>query len=95
MAKTMKYERKTIHCAEEKCQATLMLEWREEGGKRVLVGVECDNPKLRGLAPYVCKWSCWHKLEPSAGKKTGVGRGKKTPVKKGAKKPSRSAPGRK
>lgn len=81
MAKTLKYERRTIQCAEEKRTATLLLEWREEGGRRTLVGVECDNPKLRGLEPYVCKWSCWHKLEPAAAKKAAK------PMKKTVKKP--------
>ena len=69
MAKALEYERRTIECAEEKRTATLLLEWKEEGGRRTLVGVECDNPKLRGLEPYVCRWSCWHKLEPAAEKK--------------------------
>ncbi len=98
MAKTPSYERKTIQCAEEKRCATLLLEWREEGGKRILVGVECDNPKLRGLEPYVCRWSCWHKLDPAASKKAKAKqavKAAKRPAKKaaagGAKKPARKA----
>ena len=87
MTKALKYERKTIQCAEEKRCATLLLEWKEEGGKRTLVGVECDNPKLRGLEPYVCLWSCWDKLAPAAAKKAA-----KKPVKKAAKKPVKKAP---
>lgn len=102
MAKTLKYERRAIQCAEEKRCATLLLEWREEGGKRILVGVECDNPKLRGLEPYVCRWSCWHQLESAASKKSQAKqavKAAKTPAKKaaakGAKKPARkAAPGR-
>ena len=84
MAKTLKYERRTMQCAEEKRTATLLLEWREEGGRRTLVGVECDNPKLRGLEPYVCQWSCWHKLEPGAAKKV-------MPAKRAAKKQAEKA----
>lgn len=81
MAKALKYERRTMECAEEHRTATLLLEWKEEGGKRTLVGVECDNPNLRGLEPYVCRWSCWHTLAPAAAKKA-----KAEPVRKAAEK---------
>lgn len=86
MPKTPEYERKTFQCVEEKRCATLLLEWREEGGKRILVGVECDNPRIRGLEPYVCRWSCWDKLEPAAARKAGAKPVKKAAPKKAAKK---------
>jgi hypothetical protein len=52
-----------LDCVEENRTATLLVEWRIVNGKKTVVGVQCDNPRLGGLKPWDCGWSCWHRLE--------------------------------
>lgn len=62
-----------IKCGEEKRKARLLTEWVMQGGKEVLKGIICDNPKLAQEEPYDCSWSCWRQLtgcpEPRATRK--------------------------
>jgi hypothetical protein len=51
-----------MSCAEEGCPGTrLLLEWEEVEGKWTLSGVSCDNPRLKDLDNWECRWSCWEK----------------------------------
>ncbi len=56
-----------MECAEEARRASLVTEW-EVGvdGSQTLVGVQCDNPRLAGLEPHDCSWSCWRRVEELA-----------------------------
>jgi hypothetical protein len=55
-------EIRTIACAEQNRQAELLLEWEESAGQRRLRSVSCDHPRLAGLDPWDCHWSCWEKI---------------------------------
>jgi hypothetical protein len=56
-------ETRTIMCEEQKRPAELLLEWQEVGGQPRLRSVSCDHPRLAGLEPWDCNWSCWRKIE--------------------------------
>ncbi len=62
MRDTTEIEALEIGCAEESRRARLMLEWKVVDGRRELVGIQCDNPRLAALAPHDCEWSCWEKV---------------------------------
>jgi len=51
-----------IQCQEERRTARLMVEWREERGRRTVVGIQCDNPRFHDLKPWECHWSCWDRV---------------------------------
>ena len=63
MEKKSGVEKCMVICPEDKIDANLLLEWREEDGKRVLNSISCDNPKLMDLKPQDCNWSCWEEIE--------------------------------
>ncbi len=62
MTRKSNWENREIECPEEKQTANILLEWQTEKGSKVLQGVCCDNPKLRDLDNWECKWSCWEKI---------------------------------
>jgi hypothetical protein len=53
------WEKCRIKCPEEKVDAELLVEWREQDGKLVPNSISCNNPKLMDLKPVDCKWTCW------------------------------------
>jgi hypothetical protein len=57
------WEKCRVTCPEEKIDTELLLEWREEGGKKVLKSISCKNPKLMDLKPEDCQWPCWEAIE--------------------------------
>jgi hypothetical protein len=52
-----------VYCPEDKIDTALLLEWREEDGKKILNSISCKNPKLMDLKPEDCQWSCWEEIE--------------------------------
>lgn len=56
-------ERHEIYCHEEKRNAKLMVEISVADGKREVVSVQCDNPRLASLKPFDCCWSCWERVQ--------------------------------
>ena len=65
MKQKSNWEKCQIKCPEEEIETALLLEWREENGKKVLNSVSCKNPKLMDFKPEDCQWSCWKELEKS------------------------------
>ena len=65
MEKQPKYEKRVVKCAEGDHIATLFIEWAEEAGKPVIHSITCDNPRLRDLDNWDCRWSCWEKIAGS------------------------------
>ena len=61
--KQPRWEKCRITCPEEKVEAELLVEWREEDGKLVANSISCNNPKLMDLKPADCQWSCWEAVE--------------------------------
>jgi hypothetical protein len=55
-----------IDCQEAGRRARLMVEWKQDGDRRTLVGVQCDNPRFHALEPWECHWSCWEKVKQAA-----------------------------
>lgn len=62
MRKRPRWETRRIHCPEQKRTATLLIEWREKGGKAVINSITCDNPRLSDLDNWDCQWLCWDEL---------------------------------
>ncbi len=58
-----RWEMCRVTCPEEKVDTELLLEWREDDGKKVLNSISCKNPKLMDLKPEDCHWSCWEEIE--------------------------------
>ncbi len=56
-------ERRKFRCPEEDRIADLMIEWRLEDGNEVIASVHCDNPRLRDLDNWDCRWTCLDALE--------------------------------
>jgi hypothetical protein len=52
-----------VKCTEENIDTELLLEWHQEGGKKVLNSISCKNPKLMDLKPEDCQRSCWEEIE--------------------------------
>lgn len=63
MKGTSRWEKCRVKCPEEEIDIELLLEWRQEGGKKVLNSISCNNPKLMDLKPEDCQWSCWEEIE--------------------------------
>ena len=63
MKQKSRWEKCRMKCPEENIETDLILEWHEEGGKKVLNSVSCGNTKLMDLKPADCQWSCWEKVE--------------------------------
>ena len=63
MKQKSRWEKCQIKCPEEKIDTELLLEWREENGKKVLKSASCKNTKLMDLKPEDCQWSCWEEFE--------------------------------
>jgi hypothetical protein len=57
-----KWVRLRMKCPEKGCEASLLVEWRNEGGKEVLNGIVCDNQELRDLCGRDCTWFCWEEV---------------------------------
>ncbi len=51
-----------IGCSEAGRRARLLVEWKLVGGRRELLAIQCDNPRLAGLEPRDCGWTCWEKV---------------------------------
>jgi len=62
-----RWEKCRVKCPEEEIDTELLLEWHAEGGKKVLTGIGCKNPKLMDLKPEDCQWSCWQEIEKETG----------------------------
>jgi hypothetical protein len=56
-------ESRKFRCPDEDRIAELMIEWRQEDGKEVIASVHCDNPRLRDLDNWDCRWTCLDALE--------------------------------
>jgi hypothetical protein len=56
-------ESRKFRCPEESRIAELMVEWRREGDREVIASIHCDNPKLRDLDNWDCRWTCLNALE--------------------------------
>jgi len=63
MQQKSKWEKCRINCPEDKVEAELLVEWREEEGRLVPNSISCNNPKLMDLKPVDCQWSCWEEVE--------------------------------
>ena len=63
MTQNSRWEKCRVKCPEEGIETDLILEWHEEGGKKVLNSVRCGNSKLMDLKPADCQWSCWEEIE--------------------------------
>jgi hypothetical protein len=59
----IRQESRKFKCLEEDRIADLMIEWRHKDGKEVIAGVYCDNPRLRDLGNWDCRWTCLDALE--------------------------------
>jgi hypothetical protein len=74
-SKTRRESRK-FRCPDENRVADLMIEWRRKEGKEVVESVHCDNPRLRDLDNWDCRWTCLDALEKAGikeyPKETGV-----------------------
>jgi hypothetical protein len=57
------FETLEYDCPEEHRRAHLLLEWQEREGRRVLKGVQCDNPRLGALDNWECRWTCVQQVE--------------------------------
>lgn len=53
----------TFTCREEKRQARLMVRVQNDGGKKKVVGIECDNPKFHSIENWECSWPCWQAVQ--------------------------------
>lgn len=56
-------ENRKIQCPEEDRTADLTIEWQEIDGRRMIRSVCCDNPKLRDLDNWDCRWTCWEAMK--------------------------------
>ena len=63
MQQKSKWEKCRINCPEDKVEAELLVEWREEEGRLVPHSISCNNPKLMDVKPVDCQWSCWEEIE--------------------------------
>jgi hypothetical protein len=55
-------ERRQIRCPEGDRVTHLLLSWQEEGEGLALCGIHCDDPRLRDLDNWECRWSCWEQI---------------------------------
>ena len=67
MKQKSRLEKCRVNCPEDKIDTELLLEWHEEGGKKLLNSIRCANPKLMDLKPEDCQWSCWEEIEKEKG----------------------------
>jgi len=63
MESNIRREIRKFRCREENRIAELTIEWRQETGKEVIESVHCDNPRLRDLDNWDCRWTCLDALE--------------------------------
>lgn len=63
MEDTIRRESRKFRCPDEDRIADLMIEWREKDGREVIASVHCDNPRLRDLDNWDCRWTCLDALE--------------------------------
>jgi hypothetical protein len=42
--------------------AILLVQKQEVDGEMVIKSISCDNPRLRDLDNWDCKWQCWEEL---------------------------------
>ena len=67
MSRETSWQMLDMTCPEEGCPgARLLLEWKETQGKLTLSGVSCDNPRLKDLDNWECRWSCWEEVARAA-----------------------------
>ncbi len=59
MSRKLRWETRRVKCPEVGREAHLFIEWRQEKGKILLNSISCDNPRLRDLDNWDCRWSCW------------------------------------
>jgi hypothetical protein len=64
MTSYYRWETRQIECPEEECRTNLLLTWDDSGARPLLRGVHCDNPRLRDLDNWECRWSCWDRIAP-------------------------------
>ncbi len=64
MKQLPRYVRHEINCPEGRGETELLSAWCAEGGRQVLNGIICNNPKLRDLSGTDCQWSCWDQISP-------------------------------
>lgn len=62
MGEKSSWVRLRMKCPEKDCEASLLVEWRNEGGKKILNGIVCDNEELRDLCGKDCEWFCWEEV---------------------------------
>ena len=62
MDRKSRWEERQMVCPEEKRQAKLLVEWRQEEGNPVIHSIQCDNPRLSALDNWDCQWSCWGEI---------------------------------
>jgi hypothetical protein len=56
-------ECRKFKCPDEDRVADLTIEWRQERGKEIIESVHCDNPRLRDIDNWDCRWTCLEALE--------------------------------
>jgi hypothetical protein len=70
MKDDIRREIRKFRCREEDRIAELTIQWRREGGKEIIDSVHCDNPRLRDLDNWDCRWTCMDALEEAGIKET-------------------------
>ncbi len=58
-----------MQCPEGKGVSSLLLEWQNERGRKVLNSISCDNPKLMAYSGEDCQWHCLEKIAPQTKQK--------------------------
>ncbi len=51
-----------LACPEGRGEASLLVEWEIEKGRKTLRSIDCDNPLLRDYSGENCDWQCWEKI---------------------------------
>ncbi len=62
MATQIRWETRQIQCLEQELCANLLIQWRDTESGTVLHSVSCDNPRLKDLDNWECRWSCWEQV---------------------------------
>ena len=57
-----RWVRSHIECPEGKDEHDLLIALRDEGGKRVLRAISCDNRYLEDFTGRDYEWSCWEEI---------------------------------
>jgi hypothetical protein len=71
MKDKIRRECRKIRCPEEDRTADLLIEWREQDGGEVIASVRCDNPRLRDLDNWDCRWTCMEALQDLVSEEEG------------------------